>query len=99
MKQFLILFLSVLFLSCSSDNDEPIKEVSIKIDFSQNWDGVEIERSDLGNLEFVNKIGTKLTIDRLRYLVSDITLINGANDSIVFDAYKLIDLKKSFLKN
>ena len=93
MKQFLILFLSALFLSCSSDNDEPIKEVSVKIDFSQNWDGVEIERSDLGNLEFVNKIGTKLTIDRLRYLVSDITLINGANDTIVFDAYKLIDLK------
>lgn len=95
MKQYLTIFLSVLLLSCSSDNDELIKEVSIKINFSQNWDGTAIEKSDLSNTEFTNKLGTKLTIDKLRYLISKITLTDGSSKATVFDGYKLVDLSNS----
>ncbi|WBX77002.1 hypothetical protein PG911_01715 [Tenacibaculum ovolyticum] len=95
MKQYLILFLSLALFSCSSDNDELIKEVSVKIKFSQNWDGTTIEKSDLANTKFTNKLGTKLSIEKLRYLVSKMTLTNGSNEATVFDDYKLVDLSDS----
>ncbi|WP_299118549.1 MbnP family protein [uncultured Tenacibaculum sp.] len=95
MKKYLTLFLSLLLLSCSSDSDELIKEVTLKLNFTQNWDGTAIEKSDLSSFEFTNKAGTKLTIDRLRYLISRITLTDGNQKATVFDGYKLIDLSKS----
>ena len=94
MKYFLTFFLSALLFSCSSDNDESIKEVSVKLKFSQNWDGTLIEKSDLENTEFTNKTGSKLSISRLRYLISRISLVNGAGDTTKFDSYKLIDVNK-----
>ncbi|QXP72884.1 hypothetical protein H0I31_04065 [Tenacibaculum sp. AHE15PA] len=92
MKQYIVLFLSILLFSCSSDSDEPIKEVSVKINFTQNWDGASFEKSDLSNTELTNKLGTKLTIDKLRYLVSKITLTDAADKATIFEGYKLIDL-------
>ncbi|CAM1363527.1 conserved hypothetical protein [Tenacibaculum sediminilitoris] len=92
MKYFLTFFLSVLLFSCSSDNDEPIKEVSVKLKFTQNWDGDLIEKTDLENTEFINKTGSKLTISRLRYLVSNVALTNGANETTKLDSHKLIDV-------
>lgn len=92
MKQYLILFLSIFLFSCSSDSDELVKEVAVKINFTQNWDGASVEKSDLSNTEFTNKLGTKLTIDRLRYLISKITLTNAANKATIFEGYKLVDL-------
>lgn len=92
MKYFLTLTLSVLLFSCSSDNDELIKDVSVKLKFTQNWDGTLIEKSDLNNTEFTNKLGAKLTVNKLRYLISNVALINGANDTIKFESYKLIDI-------
>ncbi|CAM1334580.1 MbnP family protein [Tenacibaculum aestuariivivum] len=100
MKRYLVLCLSIILFSCSSDNDEPIKsdndepikEVTVKVNFSQNWDGTTIEKSDLSTTEFTNKLGTKLTIDRLRYLISKITLTNGNEKATIFDGYQLVDL-------
>lgn len=95
MKKYLTLFLSLLLLSCSSDSDEPIKEVSIKLNFTQNWDGTAIEKSDISTTEYTIKSGTKLTIDRLRYLISRITLTDGNQNATVFDGYKLIDISNT----
>lgn len=92
MKRFLTLFLSVLLFSCSSDNDEPIKEVSVKLKFTQNWDSTTFENSDLNNTEFTNKLGTKLSISKLRYLISRISLTDGNDNTTVFDGYKLVDI-------
>lgn len=103
MKQFLILLLSIVLFSCSSDNDELIKQVSIKVNFTQNWDGTSIEKSDLSTTEYTNKLGTKLTIKELKYLISRITLTDGAKKSITLSEtrneeeknYKLIDITNS----
>lgn len=96
MKHFLtLLFFSFIFISCSSDNDELIKEVSVKINFTQNWDGTTIQKSNLSTTEYTNKLGTKLTIEKLRYLISKITLTNGAGTETVFEGYKLVDITDS----
>lgn len=103
MKQFSILLLSLLFFSCSSDDDQPIKEVNIQIDFSQNWNGTAMQKSDLNNTDFSYIIGDEvkteiaLKIDRLRYLISKITLTDGTGKATVFQGYKLVDLSKDDL--
>ena len=94
MKKIILSIFSLIVLSCSSDSDEPIKEVSVKLKFTQNWDGTIIEKSDLENTEFTNKTGSKLTISRLRYLISRISLVNGASDTTKFNGYKLVDVSK-----
>lgn len=91
MKYILALTLTFLLFSCSADNDELIKDVSVKLKFTQNWDGTLIEKSDLNKTEFTNKFGSKLTIEKLRYLISDVALINGANDTTSLNDYKLFD--------
>ncbi|WP_435261432.1 MbnP family protein [Tenacibaculum sp. nBUS_03] len=95
MKNYAILFLSIILFSCSVDNDEPIKEVSIKLNFAHNWGGTEVTKSDFNTTEFENSKGVKQTIERLRYLISRITLTNGNKEEINFDGYKLVDLSDS----
>lgn len=103
MKQYLILFFTLILFSCSSDSDELIKEVALKINFSQNWDNTAIEESDFGKTEFTNKSGTKLTLEKLRYLISNITLTDATSKTTVLTEtrdndekpYKLIDLSNT----
>lgn len=93
MKKYLTLIacLCILF-SCSSDNDELIKEVSLTLNFTQNWDGTSFTKSDFAKTEFTNKLGTKLKIERLRYLISRVALMDGKNNVTLFDNYHLVDL-------
>lgn len=95
MKRFLTFFLSLLLFSCSSDDDELIKKVTLKFNFTQNWDGTDIEQSDISTTEFTNKLGTKLTIEQLRYLISKITLTDGLGNTVKNENYNLIDISKS----
>ena len=92
MKQYLIFFLSLYFISCSSDNDEPVKQISVKINFTHDWDGTSVSKDDFNKFEFENQKGTKLSIEKLRYLISTINLIKSNNDTIKFEGYALVDL-------
>ncbi|SEE15804.1 hypothetical protein SAMN04487765_1593 [Tenacibaculum sp. MAR_2010_89] len=95
MKNYAILFLSLFLFSCSSDNDEPIKEVSVDLKFTHNWGGTDVTKSDFNKIEFENSKGVKQSIERLRYLISRITLTDGNKKEINFDGYKLVDLDDS----
>ena len=95
MKQLLIVFLSLYFISCSSDDDEFAKKISIKLNFTQNWDGTSISKEDFSKFDFENQRGTKLSIEKLRYLISKINLIKSNNDTIKFKGYALIDLNNN----
>ena len=87
-----ILLVSVLtFSACNSDNDEEIEKVSISLKFTHNWDGVSITSSDFNNFKFTTENGEKISIVKLRYLLSNINLING-NDVFTFSNYNLINL-------
>ncbi len=86
----ILLVFSLLF-SCSSD-DEKVKDVTINLNFSHVWDGESVSNTDFNTIKFTNANGEELSIERLRYLISDVTLktVNGA--SIVIDAYNLVDV-------
>ncbi len=90
MKKFAIIFLSFFILCCSSDNDEPIKQVSVKLNFTHNWDGTSVDDGDFDTFDFENQKGNVLSIERIRYLISRINLIKSNSDTIKFDGYKLV---------
>ncbi len=92
MKKLILLLLLSLGLACSSDNDTLVNQISVSLRFTHNWDGEVVTIDDFNVLDFTNKKGTKLSIERLRYLISRVELINAANDTLSFDGYKLVDL-------
>ncbi|CAL2102637.1 Outer membrane autotransporter protein [Tenacibaculum sp. 190130A14a] len=95
MKKYLTLLFSLcVLLSCSSDNDELIKEITVSLKFTQNWDGTSFTKTDLSKTEYTNKLGTKLSIDRLRYLISRVALMDGKGNVTLFDGYKLVDVSE-----
>ncbi len=89
----ILLVFSLLF-SCNSD-DEKVKDVTINLNFSHVWDGESVSNTDFNTIKFTNANGEALSIERLRYLISDVTLKTSNGASIVIDAYNLVDVTNS----
>ena len=87
-----ILLIVSVFFSCSEDNDMQRKQVALSLNFTHNWDATSIANEDFNELKFVNEKGDTLSIERLRYLVSKVTLINQNTDTIVLNEYNLVDV-------
>lgn len=94
-KLLLILSLSFGAISCSSDDDEPIKQITVKLKFTHDWDNELVTQEEYNQFLFENKLSVKMSISKLRYLISRINLINSANDTIKFEGYKLADVSNS----
>ncbi len=90
-KIALLLILSIAFVGCNNDDDTPANVV-MSVNLSQNWDGANISSADLETTEFTNENGEVLSIARLRYLISKVTLYNEFGDAIELDGYRLADL-------
>ncbi|MFD0964418.1 MbnP family protein [Pseudofulvibacter geojedonensis] len=89
-KVIYLLCLSVFLFSCSDDDDTK-KEVSLTMNFTHNWEGTTI--SSLGtSLDYTNANGENLSIERLRYLISNVTLRREGSSDIVLNGYNLVDV-------
>ncbi len=89
-----IIFGLGIVLSCS--DDDTIPNITASFSFTQNFNGTNVTSADFNNIKFVNEKGDNLSIERLRYLVSNITLLNNdTNETTVIDGYHLIDLTVS----
>lgn len=86
MRTIICLFLiTFTFFSCDDKTDccknpEPI---NITLKFTHNWDGTPITNQDFNQLKFTNLNGEKLSIEKLRYVLSNISLINSKNYQLV----------------
>ena len=97
MKKTASFFLLIIFtfLSCSEDNDTQQKKVAVKLKFTHNWDGTPVTSSDFNSFKFTNKNGEKISIERLRYLVSTINLGKNVYGNLVNGSYNLIDIDEN----
>jgi hypothetical protein len=90
-----LLAIGFAFVACDNDDDTstPIVNTSVNFDFTQNFDGQNIQNADYETTEYTNANGEVLTLSKLVYLISDVTFTNVAGD--VFDAgdYNLIDAR------
>lgn len=81
-------------MACSSDDDVEQKGLATFI-FTHHWNGINVTQSDFNDLKFLNENGDNLSIEKLRYLISDITFYKSTGEKIVIDGYQLVDLSRT----
>lgn len=87
-----IIGLTFILVACTSDTTDSISQSNVSFNFLHSWDSAPITNADFNTIKFTNANGEKLSIERLRYLISNITLTTQNNESIVLNAYNLIDV-------
>jgi len=88
-----ILAILLLFTACPQRDDDFILEnVTVTLDFTHNWDGTNVTSSDFNTIQYTNANGEELSIERLRYLISDVKLTSETGEVIEINEYNLADL-------
>ena len=87
----LVLIVLIGFSSCSEkDCCVNVEPVNATIKFTHDWDGTTIGATDFNDLKFTNEHGETLSIERLRYLVSNVYI--ESSDSQNSKAYHLVNV-------
>ena len=88
---FTLICLIILY-SCSEDNDDKVSQVNITLNFSHSWDSNLVTNADFSTLKFTNEKGDKLSITKLRYVISRITFENTNSEKFTLNGYNLVDV-------
>lgn len=83
--------LITLFSSCSSNNDEATPKTTITINFKNYWDDTEILATDLNQFKFTTENEQTISIERLRYLISNIQLTDAYDNVHTLSTYNLVN--------
>ena len=93
MKQsYVLLVLLMIIFGCNSDSDDVVGSVNVTMAFSHYWDETTVTSSDFNSLKYTNVHGELMSIERLRYLISDITFIKTDGQTILLEGYNLVDV-------
>lgn len=96
MKKILILLIAIpVFVSCISDDDIATIPATLTFKFAHNWDGEIFSNDNLGFTAYIKENGDELTIERLRYLVSNIRLYRENGSSTLLQGYQLVDVSNT----
>ncbi|WP_296381921.1 MbnP family protein [Winogradskyella sp.] len=90
---FPFLILAVSLMTCSEDNDDNLNpEISTTFTFTHNWDGAIVSNTNFNAIQYTNANGELLSIERLRYVISDIKFTSNNNEMTELDVYNLVDV-------
>ncbi len=87
-----LILITLLLLRCESDSATSNTQASVTLNFTHTWDDTPVTNSDFNTIKFTNENGEQLSIERLRYLISDISFTTNNNEKLVFNGYHLIDV-------
>ncbi|MBV7269664.1 MbnP family protein [Winogradskyella luteola] len=92
----ILLVLGLSFASCSSNTDS-IQDfkVSTTFKFTHNWEGDPVTNSDFNDIKYTNQNGDMLSIERLRYVISNITFTDSQGEDLTFNTHYLIDVTEN----
>jgi hypothetical protein len=93
-KIALILIIAISAFSCKDDDESVPTPVSVNFNFTQNWDGSDIQNSDFENTQYVNAFGTQQSISKLVYLISDITFTDAGGTMYDAGDFNLINARE-----
>ncbi|WP_298779503.1 MbnP family protein [uncultured Polaribacter sp.] len=101
MKKFaLILISSVLFFTACNKNKLDCcvfpETVTVTLKFTHNWDGTPITATDFNDFKFTTENGELVSIEKLRYLVSNITLDSQIKNYNLINIGENTDLEINF---
>ena len=74
-----LFILVILFSSCNNTEEN----INITLKFTQNWDAVPVTSDDFNAFKYTNATGEKISIERLRYLISNISLLGNTNHTLI----------------
>ncbi len=89
---FSIVLICLLFASCSEDKDDVTTTINITFNFTHNWEGTFITNTNFNTIQYTNANGEALSIEKLRYLISNITFHKLNGETIVIEGYNLVDV-------
>lgn len=79
--------------SCLYDTaSQPVTASRITFNFTHNFDGTAVDNSNFNQFNHVTAFGDTLTISKLRYLISEISLHKANGDSVLISGYNLVDV-------
>jgi hypothetical protein len=93
MNRVIVFLLVLIFCSCDKEDVHLQEKINVTVKFTHYWDGTLITAQDFNDFKFTTANGELVSVDRLRYVLSKIKLING-DDVYTFKNYKLIDLEE-----
>jgi len=87
-KKIIWFFVIIAFTSCKDDTDccVNLEPVNVTLKFTHNWDGTPVTASDFNSFNYVTENGESVSIERLRYVVSNVNLGGESKP------YQLVDL-------
>ena len=91
----LLTFITLVFSCSSDDNNQPNnvpQNVNTTFNFSHNWDGTSVTSTNFNTIQYTNANGEEMSIEKLRYLISNVTFHKSNGETIVIDGYNLIDV-------
>ncbi len=94
-RKIITLFcLAICLFACETDDSNPAnaQQVSPTFRFTHNWDGTPVTSADFNNFNFTNANGETLSIERLRYVISDITFRTNSGEVLTTNVHNLVDL-------
>jgi len=92
-KLITILVLSVIvFSSCVEDEVPALQNTNVSLNFKHNWDGTTVTNANFNTIQYLTAEGDELSIERLRYLISDVTFHKSNGETIVVEGYNLVDV-------
>ncbi len=92
-KNVLGILLTFIAFSCSTDEEtNATEEVNVNFRFSHHWDDSEITNTDFNAINYTTANGEEISIERLRYLISDIVFKRLNGESIEINGYLLVDV-------
>ena len=75
----LLLLALLLFYSCNKEEENR----TVTLTFTHNWNGTPVTSQDFNAFIFTTANGENISIERLRYLISNISLISGENHFLI----------------
>jgi hypothetical protein len=87
----LLAFTIIIFMSCNDETNID-QNASITLKFTHNWDGLAVTSSDFSDFKFTTENGESVSIEKLRYLVSNIYIKTINNESVPLFNRALINL-------
>ena len=91
MRVLLFLLTRTLNMECLQFSRESAKR-KCALRFSHNWENTPVTSADFNTIKFTNENGEMLSIERLRYLVSNVILTNANNEIYKLSSYQLVNL-------
>lgn len=82
----------VVFSSCVEDEVPGLQHTNVSLNFNHNWDGAAVTNADFNTIKYFNENNDELSIEKLRYLISDVTFHKSNGETIVIEGYNLVDV-------